>query len=81
MATVYCEFCGDPAADNIREPVPFVRWMHGKVGNVVRCYLHSRTSKLSPICRTHNPFTGEHRGKYAGQIHLHKSEYPEGETP
>jgi hypothetical protein len=59
--TVYCEFCGKAANTKVRTPRKLVHWVHGQGKDVIRCRTHKRTSKLSPLCRTHDPLTGERK--------------------
>ena len=59
MASIYCEFCGAEIKD-IRSPEKLLTWLRrGRRADVVRCERHGRTSKLSDLCRTHDPLTGE----------------------
>jgi len=59
MATIYCEFCGAPARDNVPDPIKFIAWMHqGARKDVIRCAKHERSSKSSESCRSHDPTTG-----------------------
>ncbi len=62
MATVYCEFCGEPANDKVRTPERLIAWMHNVAKDVFRCWNHRHTSKMSNQCRTHSPLTGERIG-------------------
>ena len=61
MAKVYCEFCGAEAGSKVCDPAALVNWTHRVARNVVRCDKHRRTSKPSPISRSHDPLTGEQR--------------------
>ncbi len=61
MATIYCEFCGQPANTKVRTPERLVSWIHNRAKDVVRCHRHRRASKLHKSCRTFNPLTGERR--------------------
>jgi hypothetical protein len=60
MASVYCEFCGKEIK-GIRKPEGLIGWTHNIARDVVRCDKHRRTSKLSPICRSHDAMTGEEK--------------------
>ena len=63
MGMVYCEFCGVVANDKVRDPRSLVEYLHARGrSDVVRCWKHRRTSKLSPACRTHDALTGERKG-------------------
>jgi hypothetical protein len=61
MATIYCEFCGQPANDKARDPERLVNWVHKEGKDVIRCWKHRGTSKLATSCRSHDPLTGQRR--------------------
>jgi len=57
---LFCEFCGEKVT-GIHNPHRLLFATHNIYRDVTRCWIHRKTSKMSPACRTFHPLTGEAR--------------------